>query len=180
MRIYVMRHGTTVWNEKFIIQGRSNNRLSSNGKILVEEAAKKYNNVKFDIIFSSPLMRTMQTANIMNKYHNVKVVKDDRLIEVDQGIFTRREKSSLTHEENMLRKSKDESYGMEKFENVYLRTKNFIDDLKANYKYKNVLVVTHNVNASYINCIFKCIKTNFDNREHSHCFNNAEIRCYEI
>lgn len=50
--------------------------------------ALKYKDTKFDIIFCSPLMRTIQTANIINKFHNVKIVKDERLIEIDQGIFT--------------------------------------------------------------------------------------------
>ena len=92
MKIYVMRHGKTNWNENGTIQGRSNNRLSNNGKAVVEEVALKQKDTKFDIIFCSPLMRTMQTANIMNQYHNVKILKDERLIEIEQGIFTRRKK----------------------------------------------------------------------------------------
>ena len=31
MNLFVMRHGTTVWNEKGITQGRTNNRLSKSG-----------------------------------------------------------------------------------------------------------------------------------------------------
>ena len=88
MNIYLMRHGTTVWNEKGITQGRVNNRLSQSGKAIAEQRALELQNVEFDVIFASPLMRTMQTANIINKYHNVKVVKDERLIEIHQGIFT--------------------------------------------------------------------------------------------
>ena len=179
MKIYVMRHGTTVWNEKFIIQGFSNNRLSSTGKLLVEETAKQYKNVKFNVIFASPLMRTIQTANLMNKYHNVKIIKDVRLIEVDQGIFTGRRKDDLTEKERQLRDLKDESCGMEKYESVYLRTKDFIENLK-NAKYSNVLIVTHNVNASFIDCILKCIEVDIENKKHSHGFGNAEIRCYEL
>jgi hypothetical protein len=41
-----MRHGTTVWNEKGITQGHTNNRLSKKGKILTEEVALKYKNIK--------------------------------------------------------------------------------------------------------------------------------------
>ena len=96
MNLYVMRHGTTVWNEKGITQGRSNNRLSKNGIELTELVSKKFKDIKFDVIISSPLMRTIQTANIMNKYHNVKVFKDDELLEIDQGIFTGHYKNSLT------------------------------------------------------------------------------------
>ena len=101
MKIYIMRHGSTVWNEKGITQGRSRNMLSENGRFLVQELANKYKNIQFDVIFSSPLMRTMQTSNIMNKYHNVKIIKDERLIEIDQGVFTGRSKNDLTEDYNL-------------------------------------------------------------------------------
>ena len=87
MEIFVMRHGKTVWNEKCITQGRTQNRLSKQGKIDAEKQAVNFKNEKIDLIFASPLMRTMQTANIMNKYHGVKILKDNRIIEFDQGIF---------------------------------------------------------------------------------------------
>ena len=179
MKIYIIRHGTTCWNEKQIIQGFSNNRLSLNGKLLVEESSKKHKNTKFDVIFSSPLMRAMQTANIMNKCHNVKIIKDVRLIEVDQGIFTGRKKSSLTDEERKLRKQKAASCGMEKFESVYVRSKEFLDYIRT-LKYKNILIVTHNVNASLMECIIKNEKVNFEDKKQTTNFHNAEVRYYKI
>ena len=71
MKIYVMRHGTTIWNEKGITQGRTNNHLSSSGVELTKKTSKEYQNTKFDVIICSPLFRTVQTVNLMNKYHNV-------------------------------------------------------------------------------------------------------------
>ncbi|MGN0961618.1 MAG: histidine phosphatase family protein [Christensenellales bacterium] len=179
MKLYVMRHGTTIWNEKGITQGRSNNRLSESGKALTREVAKQYKDYKFDIIYSSPLMRTMQTANIMNEYHKVKIVKDKRLIEIDQGIFTGRKKASLTDEEKKLKFAKDASCGMESYESVRDRSKDFLDFLKQNYDDKNVLIITHNANASIINCVIENIEINYHNRN-LYNFKNAEIRCFDI
>ena len=51
MEIYIMRHGETVWNAKGIIQGRSNNRLSKNGKEQVKKQAEELKDIKFDYIF---------------------------------------------------------------------------------------------------------------------------------
>jgi len=180
MNIFVMRHGTTVWNEKGITQGRSNNRLSSNGIEMVEQVAKEFKNVNFDVIFCSPLMRTVQTAKIMNKYHNVKLVKDERLIEVDQGVFSRRSKATLTSEEIEIKRKRLKSYGMEKYEDVYVRTKDFVEYLKTDVKYENILIVTHNINASLIADIFDNIKVDFTNKEHTIFFKNAEVRLYRI
>lgn len=37
MKVYVMRHGTTIWNENGITQGHTNNRLSQKGKSLTKK-----------------------------------------------------------------------------------------------------------------------------------------------
>ena len=124
-------------------------------------------------------MRTIQTANIMNQFHNIKIIKDEKLIEVGQGIFTGKRKHELTEEENRLRFIRDESCGMEKFENVYFRVKEFLQYLKK-CSYSSVLVVTHNVNASLIDCIIKNVNVDFKSREHTVNFNNAEVRCFNI
>ena len=130
MDIYVMRHGKTIWNEKGITQGRSNNHLSKSGVEKTKQVAKEYANVKFDLIICSPLFRTVQTANLMNVYHNVKIIKDASIIEVDQGIFAGRHKDSLTPEEKILKYRKDKSCGMESYQEVLDRSKVFIESLK--------------------------------------------------
>ncbi len=48
-------------------------------------------------------MRTMQTTNIMNKYHNAKIIRDSRIIEVDEGIYTKQKKINLMMSNNILR-----------------------------------------------------------------------------
>ncbi len=179
MKIYVMRHGLTVWNEKGIIQGRSKNRLSKTGKEKVQKVAKKNAKILFDIIFSSPLMRTMQTSNIVNKFQKTKIVKDVRLTEIDKGIFTKRLKSSLTTKEKLLKYNADKSTKMEGYQSVYNRVKDFIEFLKS-MPYSCVLIVTHNIVASYIENIL--LNKNFDLKklEDNAKFDNAQIKCFEI
>ena len=181
MEILVMRHGTTVWNEKKIVQGRTNNRLSSAGKEIASERAKEFKNEKIDLIFASPLMRTMQTANIMNQFHNVKIIKDERIIEIDQGVFTGRKKESLSPEEIELKRTQAESTKMEKFESVFKRCAEFVEFLKREYGDKKVLVVTHNIVASFIEL---AIKNGYHYREEyinkSCIFKNAELKIFQI
>ena len=181
MEILVMRHGTTVWNENKITQGRTNNRLSKSGKEIATIRAEEYKNEKIDLIFASPLMRTMQTANIMNKFHNVKIVKDERIVEIDQGIFAGRKKSTLTPEEIALKRAQAEGTGMEKFSAVFKRCTEFIEFLKKEYSDKRVLIVTHNIVASFIEL---AIKNGYKYREEyidKPCiFKNAELKIFEI
>lgn len=180
MNIYVMRHGTTVWNEKGITQGRTNNRLSKRGIALTKEVAEKYKDVEFDVIYCSPLMRTVQTANIMNKFHNVKVLKDERIIEIDQGIFTGRSKYSLTEKEKNLKFYRDISCNMESYQSAYNRAKDFLIYIKNNCMFNNVLIITHNCNATFLENLLLDVKVNFNNDNHLRNFKNAEIKKFNL
>ncbi len=180
MELYVIRHGTTVWNEIGRSQGRSQNRLSKNGKHVANVSAEQLKDVKFDLIFSSPLCRTMQTSNIINKYHNIKIVKDQRLIEFDQGWFTGKLVKSLNEEQKQARINRDPNYGMESLENVYKRTRDFFEFLKLNYKDKCVLVVTHNAIASCLDLIVKYGDYNKELFGKMNHFNNAEFKHFSL
>ena len=179
MRIYIMRHGTTVWNEQAIIQGWSQNRLSREGKSLTEKTAVEIKDIKFDIIYTSPLMRTIQTANIINKYHNVRIVKENRIIENNKGIFTGRKKSSLTKKEKALKEKFDKSCGLETYFGVYNRVRDFLAEIK-NTNYENILIVTHDICAIFMESILKNKKLDLETYKYSRNFQNAEIREYYI
>ena len=180
MEIYIMRHGRTVWNEKHIWQGRSQNRLSKTGKIQVEEQASKFKNKKIDIIFTSPLMRTMQTTNIMNKYHNAKIIRDSRIIEVDEGIYTKQKKDKLDDEQQYTKKHLKKDGGVETYKEVYERTIDFLNYLRNNYKDQKILVVTHGMIASYIEKIGERLSLEQHELKNYATFNNAEIKKINI
>ncbi len=172
-----MRHGQTVWNERGISQGRRNNRLSKCGIKVTQDVAKTLKDIPFDVIFSSPLMRTMQTANIVNQYHHVKIIKDDDLIEIDQGIFAGRKKDSLSQQEQLLRKSRSKAAGMESYQHCLKRTKNFVERLKKT-NFKNVLVVTHYRAATFIEDIV--CGNEIDFLEIRQKFENSQVKKFEL
>ena len=180
MKIYVMRHGTTCWNEREITQGRTNNRLSKNGIELTKQVASNLKDKKIDTIFCSPLMRTIQTANLINVYHKAKIVKDERLIEVEQGIFTGRHKDSLSQKERELKLIRSKECGMESFEELAKRTQEFVDYMRKKCQNQNVLIITHNCNASVLEMIFQNKDIDFNNTKSFRTFKNAEIKVFEI
>ena len=180
MEIYVLRHGTTNWNEKGITQGRSQNRLSKNGVTLVEQTALANKDLKVDIIYTSPLFRTIQTTNIFNKYHNSKIIKDDRLLEIDQGIFTGKKHSSLTEEEKQQKFSRSKKCGMESYQEVFARAKDFLDYIVKNEKREHILIVTHNCVCTSIDYVLTGNKPEFEDAKKMNVFSNAELRKYKI
>lgn len=179
MKVLIMRHGKTCWNEKRIMQGWSKNRLSKTGVAVTKEQAEVFANEKIDVIFCSPLVRTVQTANLMNAPHKVKIIKDDRLMEVDQGIFTGRKKSSLTEEEIILKANRSAECGMESKESLWSRTEDFLNYLKT-LTYQSVLVVTHDYNSTMLEAMILGKKIEFSDDAQCKNFKNAEVKTFEI
>lgn len=176
MELYIMRHGETNWNHNGIIQGRSKNRLSKLGESQVKAQAEKFKDTPFDLIISSPLVRTIQTSKIMNQYHGVKILKDDRLIEIDQGVFVGRKKKTLTSEEKEIREKRLPEYGIESYESVVKRTKDFLIDLKSKYSDKTILVCTHRSIASSLFVLVKNMDATADEVRDFDMFGNAEVQ----
>lgn len=180
MKVYILRHGTTCWNEQGKTQGRSQNRLSKSGIKLAEETAENLKNTQIDVIYASPLMRTMQTAKIINKYHNVKIIKSELITEIDQGIFSGRLYKTLTDEEKRLKKERHPSTGMESMENVFKRVKQFAETVLKNEKHENILVVSHNVICSNLSLVLTNTKPDFNDKNQMEAFCNAAVKMYEI
>ena len=63
--IYIIRHGETDWNKEHRIQGHQDIPLNDQGRLDAKVAKKKLKNVKFDVVFSSPLKRAYETAKII-------------------------------------------------------------------------------------------------------------------
>ena len=83
--IYIIRHGQTEMNQAHALQGRSDQPLNENGIRQAQDAAKGFSGLCFDRVYSSPLGRAIQTAEIVAP--GVPIVVDDRLIEMDYGPY---------------------------------------------------------------------------------------------
>lgn len=180
MKVYILRHGTTNWNEQGRTQGRRQNRLSKAGVKLAEATAEKLKNTKIDVIYASPLMRTMQTANIINKYHGLKINKCELITEVDQGVYSGRLYKTLTEEEKRLKKERHPSTGMEQMEDAYARVKKFVETVLKTETHENILVVSHNNICSDLSLVLTDTKPNFDDYAQMNSFANAEVKEFDF
>lgn len=90
--IYIVRHGQTELNSRQVLQGRSDYPLNETGIRQAEEAAERLGDVAFSRVYTSPLVRAVQTAQILAP--GVVPAVDERLIEMDYGPY---EGADLTH-----------------------------------------------------------------------------------
>ena len=63
--IYMVRHGETEWNAAHRMQGWSDIPLNEKGREQASFAARKFESIPLDAIYTSPLKRAADTAEII-------------------------------------------------------------------------------------------------------------------
>ena len=115
MRLILVRHGATDWNQQRRIQGLSNLGLNETGRGQAEALAQSLKDVKVDAIYTSPLRRAQETARAISRFHQVEVVTLEGLKELDVG-----EVDGLTYDEMRLQHSEFFTKWMSDFTSVRL------------------------------------------------------------
>ena len=151
--IYIVRHGQTDWNVEGRYAGRVDVKLNSKGIEQAKITAEKLSGIKFDKVFSSPLKRAIQTAEIIC---NGRINTDERIIERCNGELEGKLKTEI----------------IEKIE-----INEFLDDITKKYVGKNVLIVTHAGVGIYIKCYFEGEPK--DGNYSSYKLKNCEFLMYE-
>lgn len=78
MKIYLIRHGETTGDVEDRYGGAYDDHLTEKGRAQIEETALQVVGKGIEVIFSSPLIRAQETAEIINSRLNceIKVVND--------------------------------------------------------------------------------------------------------
>ena len=87
MELILIRHGETIWNRERRVQGFSDIDLNDTGLKQAEQLALSLKDHQIRSIHSSPLIRAMRTARIVNQYHNAPIHLEPDLMEMNQGDF---------------------------------------------------------------------------------------------
>ena len=160
MKVYFIRHGETDWNKEGRLQGRVDIPLNTQGRHVAELTYEALKEVPFDVAFTSPLMRACETAEIILRGRDIPIIKDERIIEVDFGIYEGIKKSDWDENIiNFFRKS--ELYvpkgDGEALESVLEREGAFLRELFINpmYQKSTVLVSTHGAALSGLLTVIK-------------------------
>jgi len=87
-RIFLVRHGETEWNRIRRFQGRSDIPLSREGKEQADSLALVLKDESLTAIYSSPLVRAVETARIIKTFHpSTPLLEEPGLVEMDLGEF---------------------------------------------------------------------------------------------
>ena len=182
LRIYITRHGQDTDNLAGILNGHRNTLLTNLGREQALTISNKINenNLVFDAVYSSPLNRTFETANIISLIANTPNPKvNPLLIERELGDMTGKkiadiEKLCTPH----IVKTNITTYftnaeGAETFPELLKRGSVLLKKINKKYSSGNILLVTHGdigkmIYASYYNLDWKSTLQKFH-------FGNCEL-----
>lgn len=174
MKVCIVRHGQVLHNAI----GQYNATDEDLTDVGVSQAIKlrdKIKDMNFDVIISSPLIRAVHTANIINIYDK-KIIVDDRIKERNCGNLSGKS-LNITNRDEYWNYNTTVKYGTS--ENIRLffsRIYEFLDELKKK-EYNSVLVVAHSGVSKAFSGYFEGINDGlFLNRG----LKNCEIKEYEL
>lgn len=157
--LYIMRHGKTEWNALHKIQGRTDIPLNEEGRLMAEKACEEYKDLHIDVCYCSPLIRAVETAQIVLKNRKIPIIKDERLMEMSFGDYEGIENSFAIPDcpINILFQKPGEYHesigGAETWEELFARTGAFLKEVidPQLQEGKDILIVGHGaMNASII------------------------------
>lgn len=93
MKFIFLRHGKTEYNEQGLTQGWCDSPLSKTGLKQASYTKEALKDVVIDYAYCSPSGRARQTASIVLGNRDISVMIDDRLKEINFGIFEEKDEN---------------------------------------------------------------------------------------
>lgn len=87
MKLYLIRHGQTLWNQEGKIQGKTDIPLNEEGRKQAELLAEAMEKRRVGAVYSSPLKRAFETASRVAERKGLPVILLSGLREVDFGLW---------------------------------------------------------------------------------------------
>lgn len=141
INLIIVRHGKTDWNEKQLMQGRTDIPLNKTGINDALVLSNLIDEKDIDICLCSPLIRAKQTADLITQ--NTQIIIDELLVE--RG-FGKLEGEKINFDQIYLFWNYNLNYnemGVESIQSCLKRAKDFLEKIKQQYNDKTILIVSH-------------------------------------
>jgi len=146
---FVMRHGEAESNTSGIVSSRNGNghHLTDNGRKQILASIKDLKKKNIGMIFSSPFLRTKETAEIVAnelRIESKNLIFDERIKEIDTGVFDGKPVDDYrAFFSETLEKLTKTPEGGENLMDVKQRVMEFLSDIDKKYSDKNILIISH-------------------------------------
>lgn len=183
-RIYLTRHGETEWNKQRRFQGSKNSELTEKGILAAELLASRIEEVKLDLIVSSPLKRAFHTAEIVRGNKKIDIIKHEGFKEINLGDFEgmRWDEIEEMHGDILYRITEDPFKNRypngENLLEFYNRVEKALKEVIESYRDKSILIVAHGGTIKCIESYIRKFKINKDWM--GNVVQNCSLSCFEV
>ena len=149
LRLYVVRHGATVWNKSGRLQGRLDIELSDEGRAQAKKLAAALAGVTFEAAYASDLRRCTETAEILLAGRAAPLTTTEALREEHYGEWAGKNYAEIAKrwpeqcDERERDRVNSRPEGGESLGEMQARVLAKMDEIAAAHPRGNVLVVTH-------------------------------------
>lgn len=181
--IIMVRHGFSSSNEKQTFTGSMESPLTETGRKQAEMAAEYLEKYKIDKIYSSDLSRAYDTAVPIAKSHNLEIIKNKKLREIDAGDWENKTFESImdTYGEQYDLWMNDISKACppngETVKEFYNRIKNEVYKLVSENEGKTICIATHATPIRVMKC--EAVKAYLNGMKDVKWSPNASISIFE-
>jgi broad specificity phosphatase PhoE len=148
-KYFLLRHGQTIFQRDNIDKIYSDQEylfleITKEGRDKIAKQAQILKEKNIDIIFSSPLLRAKQSAQIVADVISKEIIFDDRLVDMKMGEFFGQ--PTYTYDDFFLIKKlgfEGRPNGGENWTDILKRMNSFLNDVEQKYNNKNILIISH-------------------------------------
>ncbi len=149
--IILIRHGETAWNREKRFRGSYDVPLNDNGRAQARLCNDMLNSRKIDAVYSSPLSRTRETAELAIGRSDIQIQDEQGFIDIDYGDWTGNTEEEVKNKwprEFEKWKSKPESLripGGNTLEEVYNNGFNAMEAVALKHPGQTIAIFSHRV-----------------------------------
>jgi probable phosphoglycerate mutase len=159
-KLIIVRHAEAVGNAIREFHGWTDSNITEKGHVQAAQVAERLKSVPIDVIYSSPLKRTMETAKYISKVKGLPIIQRDDLKEINGGLWEGMTWTDLVKvypEEYTVWEEKPHAHQMpegESMKGLQQRLINAFSDIIKKEEGKNVCIVTHGTALRTLMCWF--------------------------
>lgn len=142
MKITLVRHGQTESNYQEICQGSTNVLLNDTGRRQSQKLRDKIKNKHYDVCYTSPLVRAVETAMILIG-DRVAMNPDPRLRDRDLGELEGKSRDLYDSKKYWDYNLNCSDLGVEPVQDIFKRCNEFLEYIYEKHPGESILIVCH-------------------------------------
>ncbi|MCA9347139.1 histidine phosphatase family protein [Candidatus Saccharibacteria bacterium] len=157
MKLFVVRHGSTDAHAQGLRQGPGT-PLGEKGRLQAKTVAEKFRGLSIDKLYSSDMVRTMQTADAISEVLGLSITVHPQAHELLKNpILNGIERANTEYQQFEIESKANELNPNWKFKSegessreVMARAEFVLSDFSSNHPEDNIVLVSHNIFMSYL------------------------------